>query len=309
MKEELTRVLKERAVDLGFAAIGVASAQTPVPRNHLEKWLGRGYHGTMEWLELTKEKRLNPEEVLPDFKSIISVAFNYYTNPEISEAPGIGRISRYAWGDDYHEIVLSRVKELANVLSENVPGCKVKCYVDTGPVMEKFWAESAGIGWIGKHTNLINRRYGSWIFLGEILTDLELQYDTPSQNFCGSCTRCIDACPTKAIVSPYILDATRCISYLTIEHRFEISKDLQQNMGNWIYGCDICQEVCPWTRFAKETKEMALQSREGFSTPNLLEWNKITKEEFNIKFKNSPIKRAKHDGLLRNAQGAISNSG
>ena len=299
---------ERKAVELEFSAIGVASAQTSMLRKHIEEWLKNGYHGTMGWMERTKEKRLNPEEVLPGAKSIITVAVNYYTNPKILENHLAGRISRYAWGDDYHEVVLSRVKEFANVLSEKVPGCKVKCYVDTGPVMEKFWAEQGGVGWIGKHTNLINRQYGSWIFLGEILTDLELTYDLPHDNYCGSCTRCIEACPTKAIIEPYKLDASRCISYLTIEHCGDIPYEFHKGVGSWIYGCDICQEVCPWNRFSKMTNMPFFQSRSGFNEPKLDLWQNMSQEEFLALFKGSPIKRIKLERILRNINVALNNN-
>jgi epoxyqueuosine reductase len=259
----------------------------------------------MQWLERDVEKRTDTTGILPNAKSVICVALNYYTPEQHSKDRALGKISRYAWGDDYHVIMTERLEKLfAFIRSEN-PEVNGKLYVDTGPVMEKAWAVRAGLGWLGKHTNLITRDFGSWVFLGEILIDAELEYDTPMLDYCGTCTACLDACPTQAIVQPYVLDANKCISYLTIEHRGELPEEHVLNFENWIYGCDICQEVCPWNGFQVETKEPAFQPREENIAPRLIDLAAMTQEEFSRKFRKSPIKRTKHSGLTRNAKAVI----
>lgn len=317
----LTSLIKEKAKELGFDLVGISNAAKPIGGDHLNDWLRRGYHAGMDWIDRTFVKRINPDKVLPGAKTIISVALNYYTGNALNMNNGTrnpnndtasinsisGRISIYALGDDYHKIMKSRLKKLAAFLSLQVTGCKVKFYVDTGPVLEKAWAQNGGMGWIGKHTNLISRTFGSWIFLGEILTDVELCYDKPHKNFCGSCRECIKACPTKAIVEPYTLDSSKCVSYLTIEHAGEIPFELGKKIGKWIYGCDICQEVCPWNRFAKATRESVFQPRSGFNAPNLFLWKTMTKEEFQVFFKGSAMKRLKHERFFRNINVALEN--
>jgi epoxyqueuosine reductase len=202
-------------------------------------------------------------------------------------------------------VLTQRLEKLYEFLQSEIPGVSGKLYVDTGPVMDKVWAARAGIGWLGKHTNIITRKFGSWVFLGEILIDAELEYDTPMPDLCGTCTACLDACPTQAIVQPYLLDANKCISYLTIEHRGELPKEIVANFQNWIYGCDICQDVCPWNRFQNETDEPAFHPREENIAPKLTELAELSQEEFSRRFRNSPMKRAKHSGLTRNAKAVI----
>jgi epoxyqueuosine reductase len=295
-----------KAAGLGFSSIGIARA---VPLNNekvrLEEWLARGYQASMGWMEQNAEKRVDAAKVLPDVKSVICVALNYFTNVQQSGDPAVGKISRYAWGDDYHLILTKKLEELYGYIQSVIPDIHGKIYVDTGPVMEKVWAAHAGIGWIGKHTNLITRSFGSWVFLGEILIDAELEYDAPMLDYCGSCTACIDACPTQAIVQPYVLDARKCISYLTIEHRGELPPEEVSNFHNWIYGCDICQDVCPWNRFQQETEEPAFRPRMENIAPQLSELAGMSQEEFSRKFQRSPIKRTKHAGLTRNAKVVI----
>lgn len=296
--------VKQKAIDIGFSGAGIARAE-PLDdeAKHLEVWLSRGYHASMDWMSRSKEKRVDPRNIVPGAKSIISVALNYYTPPQHSNASGTGKISRYAWGDDYHDIVTDKLKQLWKWMQEEFPGVEGRYYVDTGPVMDKVWAERAGVGWIAKNTNVINPEFGSWIFLGEIITTLELEPDAPATDHCGTCTLCIEACPTKAIVEPYVIDSNLCISYLTIEHRGSISGDITDRFENWIYGCDICQDVCPWNhRFSTETQEPRFQPRQWNVAPKLDEWEKMTREEFSNNFKGSPVKRTKHDGLMRNVR-------
>ena len=303
MEISLTQRLKMKADELGFSAIGIVRAEVlneEGPRLH--EWLTRGYQASMRWLERDAEKRVDVTKVLPNVKSVICVALNYYTPSHHANSPAIGKISRYAWGDDYHLVVTKRLEKLYEFITSEIPGVTGKMYVDTGPVMEKVWAARAGIGWVGKHTNLITKKFGSWVFLGEILIDAELEYDTPMLDSCGTCRACLDACPTQAIVQPYVLDANKCISYLTIEHRSELPKEIASNFQNWIYGCDICQDVCPWNRFQKETEEPAFHPREENLAPPLKELAGISQEEFSRRFKGSPIKRTKHSGLTRNAK-------
>ncbi len=306
----LTDKIKSKALELGFAKVGIARAvELEEEGKLLGEWLSRGYHGTMDWMERNTEKRVDPRTILPDAKAVVSVAMNYYVDVQHSDVRGVGKISRYAWGDDYHDILKERLHELLRSIQAEVPSVKGKVYVDTGPVMDKAWAVRAGIGWEGKHTNVITREYGSWVFLGEIILNLELEYDEPSADYCGSCTRCIDACPTQAIVEPYVLDSNLCISYLTIEHKGEISEALKPEFGNWIYGCDICQDVCPWNKkFSDVTDEERFYPREGNQEPKLVELAALTSEEFTNRFRKSPIKRAKHEGLQRNVAVAHENA-
>jgi epoxyqueuosine reductase len=298
--------LKMKAVELGFSSIGIARAELlNEEEKHLREWHVRGYHASMQWLERDIEKRIDVTKVLPNAKSVICVALNYYTPSRHSENPALGKISRYAWGDDYHFVLTRRLEKLLQYIKSELTGVEGKIYVDTGPVMDKVWAARAGIGWMGKHTNIITRTVGSWVFLGEMLIDAELEYDTPMLDYCGNCTACLDACPTQAIVQPYVLDANKCISYLTIEHRGELPKEIVSNFQNWVYGCDICQDVCPWNGFQKGTEESAFKPRDENLAPRLTELAEMNQEEFSRRFKKSPIKRTKHSGLTRNAKAVL----
>jgi epoxyqueuosine reductase len=306
MKLSLTYHIKSKAYELGFSGIGIARAELlNEEENHLREWLARGYHASMHWLERDVEKRIDVTKVLPNAKSVICVALNYFTSSQHSNTPALGKISRYAWGDDYHFVMTTRLEKLYEFVKSEIPGVEGKIYVDTGPMMDKTWAVRAGIGWLGKHTNIITRKFGSWVFLGEILIDAELEYDTPMLDYCGTCTACIDACPTQAIVQPYVLDAHKCISYLTIEHRGELPQEIVSNFQNWIYGCDICQDVCPWNRFQHETEEPAFRPREENAAPRLTELAEMSQEEFSQRFRKSPIKRTKHSGMTRNAKAVL----
>lgn len=299
----LTQEIKTRARELGFCEVGIARAEyLQKEGNRLIEWLTRGYHGTMGWMARNTEKRVDPRTILPDAMSIISVAMNYYTPVGHTCDDRVGKISRYAWGDDYHEIMNAKLGELLDFIKTRIPEARGKVYADTGPVLDKVWAQKAGIGWEGKHTNIISRNYGSWIFLGEVILNLELDYDSPATDHCGTCTLCIDACPTGAIVEPYVLDSNLCISYLTIEHRGELDERLVRQFDNWIYGCDICQDVCPWNeKFAQPTPIKEFFPREHNTAPSLQDVANLQPEEFNLRYRGSAIKRAKHAGLVRNA--------
>jgi epoxyqueuosine reductase len=306
METTLTQRIKSKALELGFSEIGIAQA-VPLAKEavHLTEWLEKKYNAGMQWMEREKEKRTNPYLIFPQVKSIVCVAMNYYSPEMHSENSDTGKISRYAWGDDYHIIMTELLGELLGFINSEIPEIKGRIYVDTGPMMDKVWAVRAGIGWMGKHSNVITRKFCSWVFLGEILLDIELDYDKPIMDLCGTCTACIDACPTKAIVKPYVLDSSRCISYLTIEHRDVLPKDLLCEFHHWVYGCDICQDVCPWNRFQKKTEVKAFYPRQENIAPKLTELAEMSQEEFTRRFHHSPIKRAKQTGLTRNAKGVL----
>lgn len=302
-----TEKVKSKALQLGLTKVGIAKAEALTEEaQQLYTWLGRGYHASMEWMARNIEKRTDPRLIVPGAKSVISVALNYYTPVEHVNEPTIGKISRYAWGDDYHDILGEKLKILWEWLQNEFPGVEGRYYIDTGPVMDKVWAQRAGIGWIAKNSNVITQDVGSWVFLGEVITTLELDYDEPATDHCGTCTLCIDACPTEAIVEPYVIDSNKCLSYLTIEHRTEIEGSVRESFENWIYGCDVCQDVCPWNhKFAVETHEQGFHPRPWNISPPLGEWVEMTQEEFREKFKRSPIKRTKLAGLKRNIKVAL----
>ncbi len=233
------------------------------------------------------------------------IAVNYFAGHHHSERTASAKISRYAWGDDYHDIVLRKVEQLAEFIRSQQPGAETKCYVDTGPVMEKAWAARAGVGWIGKHTNVITQKTGSWVFLGTLLTSAELEPDEPAVDHCGTCRACLEACPTGAFPEPYVLDASRCISYLTIEHRGPFTALQQSRLDGWVFGCDVCQEVCPWNRFERETDEPGFQPRKGNEAPLLEDLLRLSESQFLERFKGSPILRPKHEGFIRNVRAVL----
>ncbi|MEW6731666.1 MAG: tRNA epoxyqueuosine(34) reductase QueG [Acidobacteriota bacterium] len=297
--------IKEYSYQLGFAKVGIVRAEPlELEGGLLREWLAQGYHGKMNYMQRGVDRRTDPRLLLPSARSVISVAFNYYTPQQHTHDSEIGKISRYAWGDDYHDVLGERLLQLLDFIQEHEPYLEAKCYVDAGPMMDKAWAVRAGIGWLGKHTNVITREYGSWVFLGEILLSLELEYDdTIVPDYCGTCTRCIEACPTQAIIAPYLVDSQRCISYATIELKDEqIPAPIKDHLDNWIFGCDVCQDVCPWNRFARECEEERLQPREGNLAPRLDELLEISATEFKQRYQNSPITRPKYAGFLRNVQ-------
>jgi len=297
----LSDKVRAKALALGFQKVGIARAEALVPEgSRLMEWLGKSYHGEMAWLEREPAKRTDPRQIFPEAKSVISVAMNYYTP---AEHVAVGKISRYAWGDDYHDVLKEKLRELLEWIVAEIPNASGKICVDTAPVMDKAWAVRSGIGWLGKHSNVITQDYGSWIFLGEILLNLELEYDEPAQYHCGSCTACIDACPTGAIVDEFVVDSNRCISYATIELRAETLPDeIASNLNGWLYGCDICQDVCPWNRFEKPTDEFRFAPRNGEASLDLEAVGSLTSESYGERFRRSAMKRTKLAGLQRNAR-------
>jgi epoxyqueuosine reductase len=302
------RAIKDKARELGFEKAGIARVGTAPHAEFLREWLGRGFHGGMEYMARDPERRADPARLLPGARSVVCVAKNYFVAEPACRDPRAGRVSRYAWGEDYHEVLHGKLRELARFV-EGLGG-RAKACVDTAAILEKPWAQAAGLGWEGKHSNLIARDLGSWFFLGEVVTDLELEPDPPHRkDYCGTCTRCIDQCPTGAIVAPYVVDARRCISYLTIEHRGPIPRELRPQLGNLIFGCDICQDVCPWNKFARPAPEKEFLPREGLRAPALVELLGMTREEFARRFRGSPVKRARYAGFLRNVAVALGNSG
>jgi epoxyqueuosine reductase len=309
VEKTLTQKIKEKALQIGFHKVGVARAEAlPREREYLEDWLARGFHAEMRWMEREPEKRADPQLLLENAKSVISIALNYFTPHKHDDSPENGKVSRYAWGDDYHDVLKEKLRRLETYITEISPTINMKICVDTAPIMDKAWAQRAGLGWIGKHSNLITREYGSWVFLGEILLDIELEYDAPeTQDFCGSCTACLDACPTNAIVEPRVIDSNRCISYQTIELRDErLSDEIAENLNGWLYGCDVCQDVCPWNRFEKPTEEKRFEPRIGNVSPDLNEIANLAHEKYVERFRRSAMKRAKLAGLQRNARALLS---
>ena len=309
---QLTARIKRKASGMGFSPVGVAPAGEPEHWGFYLDWLKKGYAGEMAYLGRNLDRRSHPERVLPGARTVLCVGMNYdqENGAPFAHQRATGRISRYARGDDYHDVMNARLEKLLAWIQTLDPDVKGRVYVDTGPVLERDFAARAGIGWFGKHTNLIHKRRGSWFFLGEILLTLPLVYDRPVADHCGTCTLCMDACPTDAIPRPYVLDSNRCISYLTIELKGAIPRPYREKMGDWIYGCDICQEVCPWNRKqSRPTEEPALKARAGLNAPVLAELLSMDRTAFSKRFRGSPIKRAKRRGLLRNAAVALGNRG
>jgi epoxyqueuosine reductase len=305
----LREQINAEATALGFDLVGITSAEPLAHGSRLRAWVAQGFAGDMGYMSRDVEKRVDPSRVLPEVRSIVVLAMNYYTSPSMSEvSPRCGWISRYSWGQDYHTVLRNKLEALVAFIRE-LEGANVRArwYVDTGPILERELAWRAGIGWAGKNTTLINRRMGSWLFLGAILLDRELVYDAPATAHCGTCTRCIIACPTGALVAPGVLDARRCISYLTIELRGPIPRELRPLMGTHIFGCDICQAVCPWNRRAPMSSEAAFLPRAGFAAPELIPLLSLSDEGFRARFRGSPITRAKRRGLLRNVAVALGN--
>jgi epoxyqueuosine reductase len=306
----LSEKIKTRGLEIGFHKVGIARAEAlEAEGEHLFQWLSSGFHGEMAWMERWKEKRVDAREVFPGARSIVTVALNYFTPHEHIDDASSGKVSRYAWGDDYHEILKEKLYELLAYIKTVSPGAGGKVCVDTTPVMDKAWAVRAGLGWIGKSSNLITTDYGSWVFLGELILDIELDHDTePVADHCGSCTACIDACPTDAIVEPYVVDARKCVSYATIELRDEeLPAQFDGNLRGWIYGCDICQDVCPWNRFEKPSNDKRFEPRGSETSLALESVLEMTTEEFSTRFRRSPMKRTKVTGLKRNARSLAAN--
>ncbi|WP_299255582.1 tRNA epoxyqueuosine(34) reductase QueG [uncultured Cytophaga sp.] len=297
-----TRIVKEAAKLVGFDYCGISKAdflEKEAPR--LESWLNRNQHGTMAWIENYFDKRLDPRKLVDGAKSVVSVLLNYTPNPEdtiLSE--GDNKLSRYAYGEDYHYVVKDKFKLMMQYITEHIGEVSGRAFVDSAPVMDKAWAEKSGLGWVGKHTLLITKDSGSYFFIGELILDLELDTDGPIKDYCGTCTRCIDACPTDAITEPYQVNASKCISYLTIELKEQIPTEFKDQMKGWAFGCDICQEVCPWNRFATPNKTKEFSPSEELKKYFEMPLKEITKDVFNELFKGSPLKRTKIEGLSRN---------
>ncbi|MBL8180571.1 MAG: tRNA epoxyqueuosine(34) reductase QueG [Blastocatellia bacterium] len=295
--------IKTNAADLGFHSIGIVPAGAlDVESSRLREWLDRGFHASMSWMENHLDKRLDVRKLMPGARSIIVTASNYYT--PYAHDGSQGKVSRYAWGDDYHDVVRGKLSKLLDLIRSDEPNVIGKICVDTVPFMDKAWAVRAGLGWIGKHSNLITKDIGSWVFIGSLIVDVELQYDHGIvEDHCGTCTACLDACPTNAIVEPYVVDSGRCISYGTIEHRGDTLPDkIASNLDGWIYGCDVCQDVCPWNRFETPTEESSFEPRNGETTLDADTVINMTHEDYVERFRASAIKRAKLSGLQRNAK-------
>ncbi|MBA3632559.1 MAG: tRNA epoxyqueuosine(34) reductase QueG [Acidobacteria bacterium] len=300
-----TKQIKQKAREIGFHKIGIVRAEPLADeREHLEDWLNRGYQGEMRWMEREPEKRANPKLLFPEAESIIVVALNYYTPHKHEENSTKGKVSRYAWGDDYHDVLKEKLRELLSFIKSIDGNAEGKICVDTAPIMDKAWAVRAGLGWLGKHSNLITKEYGSWVFIGEILLNLELKYETETvDDHCGTCTACLDACPTNAIAAPYLVDSKLCLSYATIELRSDkLPEKITENLNDWLYGCDICQDVCPWNRFEKPTDETRFEPRPNNVSADLDEILALSPEKYAEKFRRSAMKRTKLSGLQRNAK-------
>ena len=299
-KSHYSESIKSKAKDLGFLSCGISKAdflEEEAPR--LEQWLNQNHHGEMAYMANHFDKRLDPRVLVPGAKSVVSLLLNYHTEEKQTdvEAP---KIASYAFGDDYHKVIKDKLKELMSFIHQEIGEVQGRVFVDSAPVMDKAWAAKSGLGWIGKNTNLISKKVGSFFFIAELILDLELEHDLPATDHCGSCTACIDACPTDALLAPYQIDESKCISYVTIELKNEIPTDFQGKMDNWAFGCDVCQTVCPWNRFATPHSEPAFNPPDELLSLSKNEWEEMTQEVFSVIFKNSAIKRTKYEGLKRN---------
>ncbi|HKP36001.1 MAG TPA: tRNA epoxyqueuosine(34) reductase QueG, partial [Pyrinomonadaceae bacterium] len=306
-----TTQIKEHARALGFDPIGIVAAEKLTREKTLvEEWLNRGYHGEMSWMAQDPDQRTDPRKIFPAAQSMVVVALNYYTPHQHTDAAGTGKVSRYAWGDDYHEVVGERLHKLLAWIKERWPEAEGKVCVDIQRTMDKAWAVRAGLGWMGKHTNVITPEHGSWIFIGELLLNLELEYDHKEvADQCGSCTLCIDACPTGAIVEPYLVNSYLCISHATIESRApEIPAEIATHLEGWLYGCDICQDVCPWNHTASSSAIVEFEPRKGNINAQLSEVLELTPETYAARFRRSAMKRAKVSGLQRNARSLLNHT-
>lgn len=295
-----SKKIKAWAADLGFMACGISKAEflsDEAPR--LEEWLANGMHGKMGYMENHFDKRLDPRLLVPGAKSVISLLFNYYTETKQSD-PEAPKISRYAFGEDYHYVVKRYLNQLFDQMKEAWGALEGRVFVDSAPVLDKAWAQRSGLGWIGKNANLLSKQRGSFFFIAEIILDLDLDPDAPVQDHCGSCTACIDACPTGAIIQPYVVDGSKCISYFTIELKEGIPQEFKGKMDDWMFGCDVCQEVCPWNRFSKEHQEPAFQAKPELLEFSKKDWQELNEEQFDYLFGKSAVKRTKFSGLTRN---------
>lgn len=300
-KMQLTHSFKQKARSLGFSFVGFArSEELTEEGRRLEAWLHKGYQGKMQYLENHFEKRINPSLLVEGTKSVITLLYNYY-NPTLQTDPEAPKISMYAYGADYHDVIRKKLNELLEFLRQEVGQIQGRGFVDSAPIMEREWAKRSGLGWIGKHTLLINKQKGSYFFLSELLVDIDFVYDSPIKDYCGTCTRCIDACPTQAIhPQGFTIDASLCISYFTIEYKEELPVEMREQFDNWMFGCDICQRVCPWNRFAEAHQEPEFLPSPALLGMNTKDWQALSEETFQVLFKRSPVKRTKYAGLTRN---------
>jgi len=297
---EYAQFIKREAKALGFLSCGIAKAgflEEEAPK--LEEWLRQGRHGQMKYMENHFDKRLNPTLLVPGAKSVITLLFNYYSEEKQQDASA-PKISQYAYGEDYHHVIKQKLRQLLERLRDNIGAIEGRVFVDSAPVMDKAWAQKAGLGWVGKNTNLIAKSTGSFFFIAEIISDLDLPADLPVADHCGSCTACIDACPTDALTAPYEIDGSKCISYATIELKEAIPTHFQGKMDGWMFGCDVCQDVCPWNRFARPSDEPAFRPSAELLEMNQRDWEELTEETFRRVFKKSAVKRTKFQGLQRN---------
>ncbi len=302
---DIKQFIKEKANSLGFFYCGFSKATfLEDEARNLEKWLNKNYHGKMSYMENHFDKRLDPRLLVEGAKTVISLLLNYYPIEKQNEFDvEVPKISSYAYGEDYHTVIKDKLKELINQIKDNFGDIHGRAFVDSAPVMDKAWAKKSGLGWIGKNSNLIHPKEGSFFFIAELIVDIEITPDGPIKDYCGTCTRCIDACPTDAIVEPYVVRGDKCISYLTIELKDEIlPSEFKGKMDNWAFGCDICQDVCPWNRFSKPSTEPRFSPNDKLLNLTSLEWEQLTEEMFNELFKLSAVKRTKFDGLKRNIQ-------
>ena len=300
LKHEHGNLIRQKAFELGFSHVGISKAaflEEEAPR--LEKWLLNNMHGKMSYMERYFDKRLDPRLLVEGAKSVVSLLLNYYPeNTQIdSDAP---KISRYAYGKDYHEVIKEKLHKLLQFIRDHIGEVSGRAFTDSAPVLDRAWAAKSGLGWIGKNSNLIHPKAGSYFFIAELIIDLELEPDAPMRDYCGTCTRCIDACPTGAIISPQVVDGSKCISYFTIELREQIPETVKGQFDNWAFGCDVCQEVCPWNRFSKPTGEISFAPKDEILNWNKKDWEEITEDVFKKVFADSPLKRTGFEGLKRN---------
>ncbi|OYX84372.1 MAG: tRNA epoxyqueuosine(34) reductase QueG [Flavobacteriales bacterium 32-34-25] len=294
-----TTFIKSEAKRLGFLSCGISKAgflEEEAPR--LENWLNKNHNGQMAYMENNFDKRLNPTLLVDDAKSVVSLLLNYY--PEKEQIQDSYKISKYAYGKDYHFVIKDKLKELLFSIQENIGEVSGRVFVDSAPVLDKAWAAKSGLGWIGKNSNLLTQKVGSFYFIAELIIDLDLEYDYATTDHCGSCTACIDACPTQAIVAPYIVDGSKCISYFTIELKENIPTEMRGHFDDWVFGCDTCQDVCPWNRFSKSHNEPLFNPNPALLSMTKKDWEEMTEETFKIVFKDSAVKRTKFQGLSRN---------
>lgn len=298
-KEKYSQLIKAESKRLGFLSCGISKAEfleEEAPR--LESWLNKNHHGQMTYMENHFDKRLNPKLLVDDSKSVISLLLNYFPSEE--QNSDSYKISKYAYGQDYHFVIKEKLKELLNTIQSQIGEVSGRAFVDSAPVLDKAWAAKSGLGWIGKNSNLITQKVGSFYFIAELIIDLELEYDYPTTDHCGTCTACIDACPTDAIVAPYVVDGSKCISYFTIELKDNLPIEMKGKFDDWAFGCDVCQDVCPWNRFSKPHNEPLFNPNPELLSFSKRDWDEITNDTFNKVFKNSAVKRTKFEGFKRN---------